>query len=258
MPLSRRITVCLLLALAGRAAAQPAQVNVVHPLPPAPPWVEGYLLRWPVRVLGEPSKQVAQSALVSLPTGGWLKPDASDLVVQAANGQLLPAVIRSHEPAGETIVQFKRSGNDPWYWVYGANPKAPPGPKADAKADVAFHEGIVLEVREWAGQDLSDWTKVRAGLEKSEKVLANAVVTEVVQNCNPARPNDPKRFAAAYRGHFTVKKDGTYRFFVNADDAAFLFIDGFKVFERPGGNNVPLGTVKVKELDKLAGKVDLK
>ncbi len=249
-----RISILLLLAaLASRADAQGPQLNVVHPLPPAPPWVEGYELRWPVRVLGEPGTQAAQSVLVSLPSGGWLKPDASDLVVQGADGQLLPAVVLSHDPAGETIIQLKRRGNDPWYWVYGVHPRATAGPKADP-----FREGIVLEVREWTGQDLSSWVKVREGLQKSDMVLASAIVNEVRQNCNPARPADPARFAASYRGHFTVPKDGTFRFFVNADDAAFLFIDGFKVFERPGGNNVPLGTVKVKELDKLAGKVDLK
>jgi tetratricopeptide (TPR) repeat protein len=246
----------LTLVSGGQAVAQPP-LNIVHPLPPSPPWLEGYQLRWPVRVLGEAGKQEAQSVIVSLPTGGWLRPDASDLVVQAANGQLLPALVRSHDPAGETIVQFKRSGNEPWYWVYGANPKAAPGPKVDPQADAAFREGIVLEVRAWTGQELSDWVKVRAGLEKSEQVLANAIVTEMVQNCNPARPAEPQNFAASYRGHFTIKKDGTYRFVVNADDAAFLFIDGFKVFERPG-RNTPLGAVKVKELDKLAGKVDLK
>ena len=50
-----------------------------------------------------------------------------------------------------------------------------------------------------------------------------------------------------------IKKEGTYRFLLNADDASFLFVDGFKVFERPGANRT-LGTVKIKELEKFAGK----
>src|SRR5205807_1182854 len=62
---------------------------------------------------------------------------------------------------------------------------------------------------------------------------------------------------ASYRGYLHLKKEGTYTFVVNGEDATFLFIDGFKVFERVGVNR-PLGTVKVKELEKIAGKVDLK
>ena len=235
------------------AHAQP-MLNVMHPLPPqAPAWVDGFHVRWPVRVLGEPIAQPAESVLVRIATGGWLKPDGSDVVVQAGAGKLLPLAVVSHDPLGETIVQFKRNGNDAWYWVYGMNPKAPPLPKLDKP----FREGLTLELRDWAGDDLSSWTKVREGLNKSDKIIGNAIVTEVMQNCNPARPDVATKFAASYRGHFNVKKAGTYTFVVNAEDASFLFIDDFKVFERPGSNR-PLGTVKVKELEKIAGKVDLK
>src|SRR5262249_31634242 len=99
--------------------------------------------------------------------------------------------------------------------------------------------------------------KVRVGLEKSDNVIGNAIVAEVMQNCNPARPDVANKFAASYRGYFNVKKDGVYTFFVNGEDATFLFIDGFKVFDRPGLNR-PLGTVKLKEIEKIAGKVELK
>src|ERR1035438_3046415 len=85
------------------AAAQP-MVTVVHPLPPqAPPWLAGYCVRWPVRVLGEPIAQTAQSVLVRLPTGGWLKADASDVAVQTGTGKLLSLAVLSHDPAGDTI-----------------------------------------------------------------------------------------------------------------------------------------------------------
>jgi hypothetical protein len=229
-------------------------------LPPqTPPWPDGYQVRWPVRVLGEFSKQEgAKTVMVSLPTHGWLKPDASDLAVQAGSGKVVPLAVLSHDPLGETIIQFKRNGDDPWYWVYGiGGPKAALGPRADLKIDLAFREGITLEVREWAGDDLGNWAKVRAGLEKSSKVLGNAIVTDVVQQCNPARPSQNNNFAVSYRGFLDIKKAGTYRFLVNAEDAAFLFIDGFKVFERAGVNPT-LGSIKVKERDKLAGTVELK
>lgn len=247
----------MLLVSAAPAFAQP-MVNAVHPLPPqAPPWLDGYQVRWPVRVIGEPIQQPTQTVLVNIPNGGWLKADGSDIAVQSGSGKLLPVAVLSHDPLGDTILQFKRNGNDAWYWIYGVNPKAPPLSKIDAKTDPTFKEGLTLELRDWAGDELSTWVKVRAGLEKSSNVIGNAIVTEVMQNCNPARPDVPNQFAASYRGYFNIKKDGVYTFLVNGEDATFLFIDGFKVFERTGTNR-PLGTVKVKELEKIAGKVDLK
>ncbi len=240
-------------------SSTPAQApaNLVHPLPPqAPPWLEGYQVRWPIRIMGEPKNLTSQSILVSLPAGGWLKPDAADLAVQTAQGNILPHLVLSSDPAGETIIQFARNGKDPWYWVYGLNPKAPARP-TPGKPGPAFQEGLTLELRDWAGDDLSTWAKVRAGLEKSRRVIGNAIVCEVIQSCNPARPSEPHKFAASYRGFVDIQKPGLYRFLINADDAAFLFIDGFKVFERAGTNR-RLGQIKVKELDKLCGKVDLK
>src|SRR5262245_50765557 len=101
-----RPSIAVLLLLAGTARAQPMppQLNIVNPLPPhAPAWVEGFQIRWPVRVLGTPAQMPeSQSVMVTLPTGGWLKADASDLAVQAANGKLLPLAVLSHDPAGET------------------------------------------------------------------------------------------------------------------------------------------------------------
>jgi hypothetical protein len=220
-----------------------ARLNVVNPLPPqAPPWVEGYRVRWPVRILGDIAKQDSKSVVVSLPTGGWLRPDASDLAVQAGTGKLLSLAVLSYDPTGDTIVQFKRQGDDPWYWVYGVSPNALPGPRADPKSDLAFHEGITLEVREWAGDDLGNWAKVRAGLEKSNRILGNAIVTDVVQQCNPARPAQSNNFAVSYRGFLDIKKPGAYRFLLNAEDASFLFIDGFKVFERVGSTRPWVGS----------------
>jgi tetratricopeptide (TPR) repeat protein len=251
----------VLASAAPRATAQipdKDHLNVAHPLPPlTPPWLEGFRVRWPIRIVGEPAIQTARTVLVRIPTGGWLKPDASDLAVQSADGKLLPLAVLSHDPAGSTILQFKRSGNEPWYWVYGIGDKAKLGPRTDARSDPTFREGLTLEVRAWAGDKLDSWAAVRAGLDKSSTILGNAVVTEVVQQCNPAQPSQPNGFAVSYRGYFNVKKPGAYRFFLNADGAAFLFIDGFKAQERPGAN-AALYQLKQKDVAKLSAAVDFK
>lgn len=252
------LLLALALALPGAASAQPPPINVVHPLPPAPPWLDGFQVRWPVRVAGNLAKQTtAKTVLVALPTGGWLKPDATDLAAQAPDGTLLPLAVLSHDPAGSTIVQFKRAGDAPWYWIYGVSPAGKSGPRADRATDATFKEGVTAEVRAWTGTDLSSWAKVRDVLQKNDRVIANGIVGEVLQSGNPARPDVTKQFAVSYRGAFHVQKPGVHRFLVNADAAVFLFVDGFKVFERPGANNLTLGAVKVKALDKLAGNVNL-
>src|SRR5262249_37386178 len=147
-------SLALLVSLAAQPApAAPPKGIAVQPLPTkAPAWLDGYRLRWPLRVIGDPAKQPAKSIITSLPTGGWLKADASDIAVQTAAGEVLPVGVLSHDPNGETIIQFPRKGNDPWYWAYGVNAKPKPAPKAPA-----MQEGVTVEVREWAGDDLKDW-----------------------------------------------------------------------------------------------------
>ena len=184
-----------------------------------------------MRVVGDPAAQATSASIIAtLPTGGWLKSDGSDVAVQNAAGQPIPVSVLSHNQLGDTIIQFKRIANDKWYWAYAVNPAAPLAQAEPIK------EGLVGEFRDWAGDKLDSWANVVGGLKKSENVIGNAVVSEVNQNCNPARPDNPRNFAASYRGYLDIKAAGVYRFYVNADDAAFLFIDGFKVFEQVGQN----------------------
>src|SRR4051794_10543383 len=137
----------LVASLAAAAPPAPAKGIAIESLPAkAPAWLEGYRLRWPLRIVGDPAKQSAKSIITSLPTGGWLKPDASDVAVQTAAGVVLPVAVLSHDPNGETLLQFPRKGNDSWYWVYGVNAKPKPAAKAPA-----MQEGVTVEVREWAG-----------------------------------------------------------------------------------------------------------
>src|SRR5205823_9640282 len=153
-------SVALLTALVTQPA--PVKTNTVLPLPDkAPAWVEGYRLRWPLRVVGDPIKQPGKTVITSLATGGWLRPDAADVAVQTPEGELLPVTVLSHDPNGETIIQFPHRGKA-WYWAYGGNAAPKPAPKAPP-----MQEGVTLEVREWAGDDLKDWAGVRAGLQKS-------------------------------------------------------------------------------------------
>lgn len=104
----------------------------------------------------------------------------------------------------------------------------------------SHREGLVMEVRDWRGDSLDSWAQVREGLEQSVEVLGNAPVTDILQKMNPFRLGSTPDFAASYRGFLRVNTSGLIRFFVNADDAAFLFLNGFLVYSQTGSNR-PLG-----------------
>ena len=223
--------------------------NPVEAAPAEPPaWLAPFRLRYTLHVGGVRTKSTSKSILAEIPTGGRLRPDASDIAVQTVAGERLPVSVLSHDPQGNTLIQFPRRGDDAWYYAYGvagdaALPVAPPAAEASL-----LHEGLTVEIRSWAGDDLGDWAIVREGLTSSENVIGNAAVSEVIENCNPMRPNDPRNYASSYRGYLSIPTDGVYRFFLNAEDAAFLFIDGFKVTERVGTNQRLTGAVKVRDI----------
>jgi tetratricopeptide (TPR) repeat protein len=199
----------------------------------APRWAPGYRIRYPLYVIGESgvftNKYV--SVLARLPTGGWLRPDGGDVVVQDVSGNLLQTSVLSHHTTGDTIIQFRRNGNQRYYWAYAGSPSAP-----GAGAAPFAPEGLVAEFRDWKGDVIDSWSSVVGGLKKSDIVIGNAIVNQITQDRNPGRPDNPRNFATSYRGFLSITNAATYQFYVNADDATFLFIDGYKVFEHTGSN----------------------
>jgi tetratricopeptide (TPR) repeat protein len=207
------------------------QETFVDPTKPAksPAWIDGYRVRFVVRAAVDPVLNKTQSMTVSLPVGAWLNPEGTDIVAQSRLGAVIPVYVVSHDPKGNTIVQFKRNGDDNFYWVYASSKSGAPGPKAEQ-----ISEGLTVEVRKWEGDNLSSWKDVATGLGKSDNVSGNAICAEIVQNTNPVRPGDVRNFATSYRGFLKVPKTGFYQIFLNCDDAAFLFIDGKLLTQNPG------------------------
>lgn len=252
-----KLVVAILIAVSAFAECAPDASAVPPPvdaLPSEQPaWLAPFRLRYTLHFGGVRKKATFQSLIAQLPTGGRLRPDAADIAVVASDGERLPIRVLSHDPQGTTLIQFPRRGENTWYYAFAVagNAAIPPAPKMpDAKDDNApiAQEGLTVEVRRWAGDNLDSWAAVRDGLTESKTVIGNGVTTEIIENCNPARPNDPRNYASSYRGYLNIKEDGVYRFFVNAEDAAFLFIDGFKVTERTGTNNRMTGYVKVRDM----------
>lgn len=213
----------------AKAAAKAATVTPAAPLP-APAWVAGYRVRFPLRLIGDYAneKNLTQTVIARLPAAGWLRPDGADICVQTQDGRVLPVAVLSHQPDGETLIQFKRNTNDPVYWAYAGNPKLP-HPNVPA-----LPEGITVEFRNWTGTSLASWADVVASLKQNPAVIANGFVDQVVQNVNPARPDNLRNFAASYRGFLRIPEAGAYKFYLGAENAAFLFINTNRVFEQTG------------------------
>lgn len=257
--------VLLFAEFVAQAAAQAPKAKSVAVPPPHNPTVEvpadapavlaPFRLRYALHIGGDRAKSPAKSIIATLPTGGRLRADASDVAIVTEKGERLPSTVLSHDPLGSTLIQFPRRGDAAWYYAFAVAPEGTALPPAIASEAIAAHEGLTVEVRRWAGEELGDWSQVRDGLTSSKNVIGNSVVAEVVENCNPARPNDPRSYASSYRGFLNVPADGVYRFFLNAEDAAFLFIDGFKVTERVGTNARITGAVKLRE---IGDEVELK
>ncbi|MEO6848940.1 MAG: tetratricopeptide repeat protein [Chthoniobacterales bacterium] len=242
--------ICCLLLPHGFAddVVKEETVTSVH----APNWIPGYQVRYLLRVVGSMKDLPdAKSVLASLPTNGWLRPDGSDVVVQSQAGQTLPTAVLSSQPGGDTIVQFQRSGDDLYYWAYAMCPNGAPA----AAAPIA-KEGVVAEYRRWDGDVLDSWESIVKGLKLSTTVTGNAVVSLVVHKNNPARPDNPRNFAVSYRGYLNIPTAGVYKFFLNSDDAGFLFIDGYKVFEATGTRRHMVGKMEYdpfKPIELTAG-----
>lgn len=166
-----------------------------------------------------------------------LKAEA-DAAIEELMPSLEPLTLAAQEAraaSAEAVERAERTTERQWELAAGADP-------------TLYREGMTFEVRRWEGDELANWPVVWEGLHRSDTVLGNGIVPEVLQNCNPARPGDPLNFAASYRGFLKIDQPGIYRFFVNGDDAAFLFINNYKVYSRistnvPRRGSIPLYAV---------------
>ncbi len=215
-----------------------SRTEPMHP-PVEPKWLDGFAVRYPLRVISLPEEQTPETIMASVPTGDWSLGKGADIVVQHWNGDIVPTKVRPMDADGNAIIQFPRQDYDRWYWAYVHNPKAVNGKMQGKPGDMK--EGIVGELRQWKGDSLESWDKVREGLIKSEPITASVMVEKVVQSSHPTRPGQRGNFTASYRGYLNIDKPGVYRLFVNAHDAAFLFIDGHLIDQHTGQNNPTVG-----------------
>jgi tetratricopeptide (TPR) repeat protein len=223
----------------------------------SPSWIPGYPQRYELEVVGDMENNPAKSIIAQIPVGGRLPAGVDFVPVQVQDGRVYAAAVLSNPTSGEAMIQFYRNGNESKYWVYlpvvvykdfraslrGA--RVIEQLSLDRPGAVLPKEGLTVEYRNWAGDSMRDWKDVATGLLNASSITGNAIVTEIIQHYNPFRPADARNFAASFRGYITLPEDGRYRFFVNSDDASFVFINNQLVHMAPGGSVFRTGKLEI-------------
>ena len=96
---------------------------------------------------------------------------------------------------------------------------------------------VYEEEWDWEEKDLPDFpnlTPVRSG-----RLAAGFLDLELAESKGT--------FAMEFEGRLEIAKEGTYRFYVEADDQARIFVDGKLVAEYTGSSREPMGAVRLTE-----------
>lgn len=158
--------------------------NDSEPLPQSPEWQDGFRVRYTLRVVEPIDKESPRTVMAALPTGGWLRDDAADLLVMTADGTEIPFIVLSHAAEGETIIQFRRRDTDREYYVFASNPDAAGegeslAAQVDAARDAAESATLAMmaaqrEAGDWAGR----LRTLRGELEALRETLTNATTEQ--------------------------------------------------------------------------------
>lgn len=180
-------------------------------------------------------------AVFTMPTGGHIKPDGSDICVVAANGDVMPSRVLMTGPGDTAKVAFAVRDGVRKYHVYYGNPNARPARPLEIK------RGVLLEMWKFQGQPpgkLEDAEKIFA----AEKQLFGRDFREnIFLGHNPFGPE--ASLAALYTAWFFAPADGDYVFCSSSMNASFLLIDDKLVVDNGGAHwpqNTPVKQNKVQ------------
>lgn len=200
------------LLLAGLAAAAPAGW-----------WDEAWTCCKTVQVFGGGS----DPAVVTITTGGQLRPDAADLRVIDQDGREVPYHVITAGFEDLCTVAFPVKKSQTVFNLYYGNRFA------EAPAHTwAPKRGLVLEVRTKGGGGFNNWKQAQQLLENSREVQGRALHPCVFDGRNRFGPSD--NYISIYRGYLNCLRSGDYGFATTSDDASFLLIDSKMVVQWPG------------------------
>lgn len=170
----------------------------------APPWEDGYRVCYRLQVVEPVGADSPQTVMATLPTGGWLRDDAADLLVKSADGTEIPHIVLSHAAAGDTIIQFRRHKEDGVYWVFAVNPAVGDDgislvEQVDAAREAAEAAGLAMMAAQRGAGDLAGQLRALRGEAEATTATLAAATNELSewQELMPQRREEKEAAAEA-------------------------------------------------------------
>lgn len=182
--------------------------------------------------------------VVTMPTGGLVKEDSSDITVVASGGAVVPHRLLMTGPGDQVRLAFALKSPVTKYWVYFGNDK-PPKPAAE----LVIKRGVLEETWEFKTGAVRTLDQVKLTFDKAGPLLGRDFRTQIFQGINPFGPQD--KICSLYTAWLVCPKDGEYQFSTSSQDASFLLVDGKEVVDN-GGTHQP------QRRAARAGTADLK
>ena len=169
--------------------------------------------------------------VVTMPTGGLIRRDATDVRVTSAARKLLPDRVLMVGPGDSIRIAFALHARGTKYFVYFGNDKA-----EKPKDELQIRRGVLLESWGYRGGGISDLRRVQLAFKRAGGLIGRDFVSEVFLGHNPFGPQN--RLCNRFTGYLVCRTAGEHLFSTSSRDASFLLIDG-KVVVANGGPHPP-------------------
>ncbi len=181
-----------------------------------------------VYTIGTQPRPAEAGVILEVPVFDAGNPDGADVHCYDENGR---QVLRAHLGPGApnwALVQVRPNAPQRRLFAYfGAKRRAPV-----AKMDCPPMLGQLYSLPEGR---LANWNDVNAGLQKA-RLIGQFPVDRLEQTANPL--DSTENFIMVLTGAMDITRNATRHFFVAADDAGYLLVDGTVHIERNGRNHV--------------------
>ena len=165
-------------------------------------------------------------AVVTMPTGGLIKPDGSDLRVATAAGDPVACQVLMVGPGDQASLAFALEGLAERYYVYFGNAQPPPGKALEIR------RGVLLEMRAYTGGGFASLEQIQKVFERSQELVGKGMVDSVFLGLNPFGPQN--RLACRFEGYFTVQTPGSYEFACTSRHDNYMLVDDKLVYQYLG------------------------
>ncbi len=170
-------------------------------------------------------------AVVHMPTGGKMRPDASDIRVTTITRREMPSRVLMTGPGDEVRVAFAIQAGVTQYFVYYGNPNPP-----QQARKLAIRRGVLLSEWKFPGGSATTLDKARAVLKKVDTFIGRDFLDRIFLGHSPFGPT--QAVTRTFEAYLKVPKTGTYIFSTSSQNASFLTLDD-KLVVANGGNHGP-------------------